>query len=167
MHTDHQSTTADSVSSMAETILCGLQSQGVRRTPALRSLIHTMTAHSSPASIASWADMPSLREFNTVTIYRLMLKLEQSGMVRRVHLGERAQYFQLIRPGPQPDYLVCTNCGELQPVQTPPELYSLEQQIAADSGWQAVRHELEFFGLCPGCTQGHDKRQGHYTQQAR
>lgn len=167
MDTHHESTTADAAARTAEEILGELQVRGVRRTPALRSLIHAMAAHSSPASISHWADVTSLKEFNPVTLYRLMLKLEQAGVVRRMHLGERAQYFQIIRPGPQPDYLVCTNCGDLQPVQTPPELYSMEQQIAANSGWKAVRHELEFFGLCPHCTENHDMRQERHPQQAR
>ncbi len=167
MDTHHDSSKSDAATRTAEEILDGLQVRGVRRTPALRSLIHAMTAHSAPAAIAYWADLTSLKEFNPVTLYRLMLKLEQAGVVRRMHLGERAQYFQIIRPGPQPDYLVCTNCGELQPVQTPPELYRMEQQLAAKSGWKAVRHELEFFGLCPHCTEGHDVPQEHHTQQIR
>ena len=161
MNSQHDSPTADSARSMAETILSKLQARGIRRTPALRSLIHAMAAHSSPASIAYWAGLVSLREYNPVTLYRLMMKLEQGGMVRRVYLGERAQCFQLIRPGPQPDYLVCTHCGELQPVQPLPELHSLEQQLAAHSGWQAVRHELEFFGLCPDCTAPRTQEQAH------
>ena len=148
---------------MAEAIVAQLQARGLKRTTALRNLIFEMCGHPAPASIAYWASLPSLSALNPVTIYRLIMKLEQAGVVRGVHLGERAQCFQLIRPGPQPDYLVCTNCGDLQPVAAPPELHLMEQQLASQSGWQAVRHELEFFGLCPDCTAPQTEDQVHST----
>jgi len=151
MTTQEHITQTESTSNVAGAILCELQARGFRRTAALGNLIREMVAHAAPATLTYWASLPTLRELNPVTIYRLMMRLEQAGMVRRLHLGERAQCFQLIQPGPQPDYLVCTNCGELEPVQLPPELRSLEQRLALQSGWTAVRHELEFFGLCPDC----------------
>lgn len=159
MNTYQHSTEAD----VAEAIVTQLQARGLRRTAALRNLIREMSAHPAPASIAYWASLPSLSELNSVTLYRLMMKLEQAGVVRGVHLGERAQCFQLIRAGPQPDYLVCTNCGDLQPVEAPAELRQMEQQLATQSGWQGVRHELEFFGLCPDCTAPHTEHQGHHA----
>lgn len=159
MNTYHHSTEAD----VAEAIVSQLQARGLRRTAALRNLIREMSAHPAPAAIAYWASLPSLSELNSVTLYHLMMKLEQAGVVRGVHLGERAQCFQLIRPGPQPDYLVCTNCGDLQPVEAPAELRQMEQQLVAHSGWQGVRHELEFFGLCPDCTAPHTEEQVHST----
>jgi Fe2+ or Zn2+ uptake regulation protein len=141
---------------MVDEVLKQLHAHGLRRTAALRCLIQEMAAHPQPASLSEWSRRPSLRERNPVTLYRMMIKLEQAGVVRRVNIGERAACFQLILPGPQPDYLVCTNCGDLQPVEAPPEVRTMEQHLAASSGWKAVRHELEFFGLCPDCAEaGH------------
>ena len=167
METKPPSIMADSTTSVAEAILRGLHARGFRRTAALRNLILEMVSHPAPAPIAYWASLPALSELNLVTIYRLIMKLEQAGVVRGVHLGERAQCYQLIQSGQQPDYLICTNCGDLQPVAAPPELRLMEQQLAAISGWKAVRHELEFFGLCPDCTESHDEQKNLNAQQTR
>lgn len=135
-------------------ILRSLRERGGKRTSALVDMIRAMIAHPQPASLADWARQPALRQRDPVTLYRLMLKLEAAGQVRRLHLGERAQCFQLIQPGRQRDYLVCTSCGELEEVEEPPDLHSLATHLANRSGWKAVRHELEFFGLCPKCAEG-------------
>jgi len=167
METKPPSITADDTTSVVEAVLRDLHARGFRRTPGLRNLILEMVAHPAPAPIAYWAGLPGLSELNLVTIYRLIMKLEQAGVVRGVHLRERAQCYQLIQSGQQPDYLICTNCGDLQPVAAPPELHLMEQELAANSGWKAVRHELEFFGLCPDCTENPGVQKNFNTQQAR
>jgi hypothetical protein len=43
----------------------------------------------------------------------LFCKLPASNPGLPPPLALRAACFQLILPGPQPDYLVCTNCGDL------------------------------------------------------
>jgi len=144
------------VQDAAAGILASLLNRGFKRTHALVCLLREMAADPRPRTLAEWGECPSLQERNVVTLYRLMLKLEQAGVVRRVNLGERAQCFQLLLPGPAPDYLVCTNCGGLEQVETPPEVYVLEENLARKTGWKAVRHELEFFGVCPSCAENNN-----------
>ena len=135
----------------ASGILASLLDRGFKRTHALVCLLREMAADPRPRTLAEWGDCLSLQERNGVTLYRLMLKLEQAGVVRRVNLRERAQCFQLLLAGPAPNYLVCTSCGGLVQVETPPEVRTLEENLARKTGWKAVRHELEFFGICPSC----------------
>lgn len=148
------SSAPDESSQLLEEILGALRDKGSKRTAALVEVIKAMIAHPQPASLAELARHPSLRERDPVTLYRLVLKLESAGFVRRVHLGERAQCYQLIRPGRQSDYLVCTSCGDVEEVEDPPEVRSIATRLASQSGWKAVRHELEFFGVCPKCADG-------------
>lgn len=145
------STSPDSSNQLLEEILVSLRERGCKRTSGLVEMVKAMIAHPQPASLADWARLPALQHRDPVTLYRLMLKLEAAGLVRRVYLGERAQHFQLIQPGRQSDYLVCTSCGELEEVEEPPEVRSIASRLASQSGWKGVRHELEFFGLCPKC----------------
>ncbi|WP_461783080.1 Fur family transcriptional regulator [Prosthecobacter sp.] len=140
----------------ASGILAFLLDRGFKRTHALVCLLREMAADPHPRTLAEWGDCPSLQERSGVTLYRLMLKLEQAGVVRRVNLGERAQCFQLLLTGPAPDYLVCTSCGGLEQVETPPEVRVLEDNLARKTGWKTVRHELEFFGVCPSCAENSD-----------
>ncbi|MEZ5385414.1 MAG: transcriptional repressor [Prosthecobacter sp.] len=155
---------ASSIGSSVADILADLLAKGFRRTHALTCLLNEMAADPRPRALAEWAALPSLRERNAVTLYRLMLRLEQAGVVRRVNLGDRAQCFQLLLPGPAPDYLVCTSCGGLETVETPPEVRTVEVNLAEKAGWKAVRRELELFGLCPQCAQNDPPPEGNHSQ---
>lgn len=135
-----------------DTMVNRLLARGLKRTHALTCLLREMLADPLPRPLAEWAARPSLRERSEVTIYRLMLRLEETGVVRRVNLGGRTQSFQLPPPGPAPDYLVCTQCGDLKQVETPAEIDSLKALIEQTTGWKELRHELEYFGVCPSCT---------------
>jgi len=138
-------------------LLSCLRIKGMRRTPALLNLLREMMAHPHPASLHEWSQRPGLQQHDPVTIYRIMMKLERAGVVRRVNISERSACFQLVLPGPQPGYLVCTCCGNLKMVEPLPELQVMEQQFTRHEGWRGVRHELEFFGLCPQCAESGNK----------
>lgn len=164
METEIPAPPALTAQTSAACILADLVAKGFKRTHALMCLLNEMAADQRPRTLAEWAECPSLRERNVVTLYRLMLKLEQAGVVRRVNLGERAQSFQLLLSDMPSDYLVCTNCGDLELVETPPEVRLLETRLAEKAGWKEVRRELEFYGLCPRCAQ--DDPAHHATESA-
>jgi len=146
-----------SAESEIEALLPGLldrvRAEGLRRSPTLIALLLEMARDDRPRTLASLAEIPTLAGRDPVTIYRVIMKLEGAGMVRRLSLGSRAHHFQLIRPGRQPDYLICTDCGSLQEITEAAFLVRVEEDVAARSGWSSVRHELEFFGVCPNCAE--------------
>ncbi len=138
-----------------------LRARGLRRTRALDLLIRAMVARDKPVTIAELTSTPALREqCDPATVYRLLMKLEEHGMVRQIGLHERAMYFILIRPGHHHDYLVCTVCGSIAEVDMDCPVRALERKLESASGYRHVYHELEFFGVCPAC---HDGRERHGT----
>ena len=86
------------------------------------------------------------------TVYRSMHLLEEMGLVKRFDLGDGVARFKLLRPGDDGHHhhLVCTRCTSVVEVEEC-ALAELEQRVAARNGFKAVRHRLEFFGLCPAC----------------
>ena len=64
-----------------------------------------------------------------------------------------ADYFTLLVPGRHRDYLICTSCGRISPVNAPCPVHDLEAEIRRTTGYRELYHELEFFGLCPECQQ--------------
>ncbi|MDB6140948.1 MAG: ferric uptake regulator, Fur family, partial [Verrucomicrobiaceae bacterium] len=96
--------------------------------------------------------LPSLAGRDQATIYRIIVKLDEAGVLRRLGFRDRAAHYQLIIPGHHHDYLVCKSCGTFAEVEVHQPLEPLEKEIAAQSGWKAVEHELEFFGVCPSCS---------------
>ena len=129
-----------------------LRSRGLRRTRALDLLIREMASREKPVTIADLTAAESLREqCDPATIYRLLMKLEEHGMVRRLGLHDRAAYFILVVPGRHHDYLVCTGCGKIEAIKAPCPVHELEEEIREKTGYRGLYHELEFFGTCPKC----------------
>lgn len=147
------------IDGLLEGIARRLRSRGLRRTRALDLLLREMAGCEHPVTIQELAQCPALCEqCDPATVYRLLMKLEEHGMVRRLGLHDRAAYFILVVPGRHHDYLVCTGCGRIEEVDMECPVRSLEQKLEKASGFRHVYHELEFFGICPGC---HDGRERH------
>jgi Fur family ferric uptake transcriptional regulator len=86
------------------------------------------------------------------TVYRSMHLLESMGIVKRFDFGDGVARFELLEEGDDGHHhhLVCTRCAEVIEID---ECFtrSVEEKIAAASGFTSVTHKLEFFGICPDC----------------
>jgi Fur family ferric uptake transcriptional regulator len=72
-------------------------------------------------------------------------------LVRQINLPGKATYFVLNVRGEPCDFLVCRHCGSVQELSPPKAVLQLEQEVAAQSGFASVYHELELSGICPAC----------------
>lgn len=86
------------------------------------------------------------------TIYRAMHLLEELGMVKRFDFGDGVARYELLREGDDGHHhhLVCTCCAEVVEIE---ECFvrDVEERLAAQNGFKAITHRLEFFGICPNC----------------
>lgn len=136
----------------SEDIIQRCRNTGLRRTKALELLITTLLGSEAPMTLAELCDHPTLDEqCDRATVYRLLQRLTDKGIVRRLGLHERAAYFTLLLPGRHQDFLICTECGKIESVQAPCPVHQLEREIAENTGFTKLYHELEFFGICPAC----------------
>ena len=125
---------------------------GLRRTKALEELLVTLLESGRPMTLAELHLTPRLTDScDKVTVFRLLQRLTEHGVVRRLGLHERAAYFTLLIPGNHSDYLICTDCGSIESIQAPCPVHQLEAEIRENSGFHNLYHELEFFGICPQC----------------
>jgi len=125
---------------------------GLRRTKALEQLVATLLESKRPMTLAELAASPRLvDQCDKATVFRLLQRLADKGIVRRLGLHERAAYFTLLLPGRHQDYLICTECGSIEAVKAPCPVHALEEEIREKSGYRDLYHELEFFGTCPAC----------------
>jgi Fur family transcriptional regulator, ferric uptake regulator len=128
------------------------RSAGLRRTRALEELISTLLESPRPMTLSELAASKRLTEqCDKATVFRLLQRLAAHGVIRRLGLHERAAYFTLLLPGKHSDYLICTRCGSIEPVQAPCPVHQLEEEIRVKTGFTQLYHELEFFGVCPEC----------------
>lgn len=125
---------------------------GLRRTKAMEQLIATMVEIDRPMTLSELAESPRMSDqCDKATVFRLLQRLNDKGLVRRLGLHERAAYFALLVPGRHRDYLICTECGSIEAIKAPCPVHELEQEIREKTGYRNLYHELEFFGTCPAC----------------
>jgi Fur family transcriptional regulator, ferric uptake regulator len=125
---------------------------GLRRTKALEQLLVTLADAERPMTLNELSHSERLSDqCDKATVFRLLQRLTAIGIIRRLGLHERAAYFTLLIPGRHQDYLICTECGNIQPIQAPCPVHQLEREIGEKTGYKNLYHELEFFGVCPAC----------------
>lgn len=91
-------------------------------------------------------------ELGKATVYRTLEKLEELGLIQRVHDAHGCHTFAPVQVG-QPQILIfCQLCGRLDYLAKT----SFQQMLAAiqtESGWQVQEHRLQFSGICGECSE--------------
>jgi Fur family transcriptional regulator, ferric uptake regulator len=135
-----------------DSLLQQARDTGLRRTKALEALLLCLQENNRPMTLSELSENKRLSSIcDKATVFRLLQRLSDKGMIRRLGLHERAAYFTLLVPGVHRDYLICTECGSIEPIQAPCPVHKLEQEIREETGFVDLYHELEFFGRCPKC----------------
>lgn len=125
---------------------------GLRRTKALEDVLTILIRACQPLTLADIAESELLGSgADKATVYRLLMKLEERALIRRLGLHDRAAYYTVILPGEHSDYLICSECGRIEKLDISCPVQALEAEIAQKSGFKRLYHELEFFGQCPEC----------------
>ena len=126
---------------------------GLRKTFLLTRVLRFMLEQQAPVNVQAILNAPEVDQTcDVATAYRLLGRLEERGLIRRIGLHERSAHFILNLPGVHRDFLVCTACGKVDVVDLPCPVESMEDQVARSSGYGSVYHELQFFGKCPDCS---------------
>jgi Fe2+ or Zn2+ uptake regulation protein len=125
---------------------------GLRRTKALEDVLAILINACQPLTLADIADSKDLDSgADKATVYRLLMKLEERSLIRRLGLHDRSAYYTIILPEEHHDYLICKDCGRIEKLDISCPVQALEKQIGKKSGFKNIYHELEFFGQCPAC----------------
>jgi Fur family ferric uptake transcriptional regulator len=128
---------------------------GLRRTKALEDVLSILIRACQPLTLADIAESKDLDSgADKATVYRLLMKLEERSLIRRLGLHDRSAYYTMILPDEHSDYLICKDCGRIEKLDIACPVEALEKQIAKKSGFKKLYHELEFFGQCPDCAAG-------------
>jgi Fe2+ or Zn2+ uptake regulation protein len=86
-----------------------------------------------------------------VTVYRTIDKLEELGLLQRVHQPSDCQGFVAAFSGHQ-HLLICQECGLVEFFDGEHEgIDRLMRGIERESGFQVHEHWLQLFGICTNC----------------
>lgn len=137
-----------------EGILATLRRMGMRLTASRRVILRVLFAASNPLSLQEIQDTAkSLSGFRPdyATVFRLMVQLEELGIVSKVNLQRSCSYFELHNPSKHYDHLICRICGNVTLLQIPCPVQNTEKMLREKYGFTSLTHSLDFFGVCPDC----------------
>ncbi len=128
-----------------------LQKSGYRLTEPRRAVVQVL-AHScytlNPSQIFSEARRLS-PHIGLVTVYRTLEKLEELGMVTRVHEMDGCHSY-IAAPNGHQHLLICRSCNRAEYFKEE-DLSPLTERLGAERGYVIQDHWLQLFGLCPEC----------------
>ena len=135
----------------AEQWIACLQESGYRLTAPRRAIVARLASSDralGPLDLFDLGrqDYPGL---GLVTVYRTLEKLEQLGLVQRVHQPDGCHMYLRASRGHE-HLLVCTLCGRAE-FFSGDDLENLILSIAERSGYLIREHWLQLYGLCAGC----------------
>ncbi len=123
---------------------------GLRRTKAMEEVLRCLIENPRPLTMNDVVErLDDLCD--RATIYRLLVRLEEKGILRRLGFRDRSAYYVMRYPDRHDDYLICTRCGSIEAIDLSCPVETMEREISKTSGFRDLYHELEFFGICPGC----------------
>ena len=91
----------------------------------------------------------SYPKLGLVTVYRTIEKLEELGLIQRVHREQDCQAFVATSSGHQ-HLLLCTRCGKFVYFEGA-DLGDLFADVEQDTGFVTQDHWMQIFGICPQC----------------
>jgi Fur family ferric uptake transcriptional regulator len=126
--------------------------RGMRRTHALQQILRILFLKEHPVGWSSLAKEPELKEScNPSSVFRILVKLEEIGLVRRLGSPGRSYYFMLNLPGEHHEHIICTECGRIENLDIECPVHALEKDVRTATRYREIYHQLDFFGICPSC----------------
>lgn len=128
-----------------------LQESGYRLTDSRRTVVEIIAASDRALSPLDIYDLARKQHagLGLVTVYRTLEKLEELGLIQRVHQPSGCQAFIAAFTGHQ-HLILCSKCGKVQ-FFGGDNLDGLFKDIGKETGYEIQDHWLQLFGLCAGC----------------
>ena len=136
---------------MAGEWLTRLQNHGYRVTAPLKTLVEILSA--SPCALGPLQLVEMGRQscpgMGLVTVYRALEKMEELGLIQRVHQISNCSMYLRAAHGHE-HLLLCLSCGRVE-FFSGDNLNELINQISEKSGFAIQEHWLQLYGLCSDC----------------
>ncbi len=128
-----------------------LQASGYRATATRQTIVELLVSSSRALSPIEIYDL-GRKEYSAlglVTVYRTLERLEELGLVQRVHMTDGCHRYLRAPQGHQ-HLLLCTQCGQIE-IFAGDDLSKLTERVEQATGYHIQDHWLQLFGTCPQC----------------
>lgn len=145
MNGDNKST------SLSDEWLEALQASGYRLTAPLRVLVDLIANSPRALEPVDLYDLGRLEypRMGLVTVYRTLEKLQELGLVQRIHQANGCHIYLRAARGHE-HVLLCSRCGRAV-YFSGDDLSELSAELAQRTGFSITEHWLQFLGLCADC----------------
>ncbi len=129
-----------------------IKEHGYRLTAPRRAVVDTLATSNhvlSPFEVFELA-RENYPRLGLVTVYRTLEKLEELGLIQRVHRPSDCQAFVTAFKGHQ-HLLICQNCGRVEFFSGDDGMEELMVKVGERSGYRIKDHWLQLFGVCWEC----------------
>lgn len=128
-----------------------LRERGNRLTPQRMAVLKILAASEGHPSVEQIyervkVDFPMT---SLATIYKTVTLLKEMGEVLELGFSDDSNRYDGHKPYPHP-HLICIKCKNIVDPEVA-TLNELHQDVAQSTGYQIVKHRLDFFGICPRC----------------
>lgn len=134
-------------------LINSIRARGCRLSGGREALLRALAKVNKPLSAAAIMRSAIVKRANLdrATVYRALSFWEKEGLVEVLRLegDERLYHLNLHHH----HHLICTACKRIEAVDFCRNLNQEEKIIRQSTGFQVIRHTLEFYGLCRDCAQ--------------
>lgn len=89
-------------------------------------------------------------DIGTATLYRTVLVLVESGLVRERDFGEGKKRYEAVAEAPAHDHLICERCGRVVEFAND-RLERMLRMTADEQRFLYRRHRVDVHGVCTAC----------------
>lgn len=134
-----------------EQLIAKLREREYRLTPQrveLIRLIASSKGHPSASRLYTQIKV-QFPTMSLATVYKTLDLLKELGEVLEIGLRDDSHY-DGNKPYPHP-HLICTKCQKIMDGELDTAVKNIVQEVEQNFGFQIVKHQLDFYGICPDC----------------
>ena len=129
-----------------------IREQGIRRSRPREEILMAFLATERHLSAAELCEIVRERDsgIGAATVYRTLKLICDAGLAREVDFDDGTRRFEHEFGHDHHDHLVCVECGTCVEVVSH-AIETVQQELAAEHGFELMRHKLVLYGVCPAC----------------
>jgi len=134
-----------------EQLIAKLRESEYRLTPQRVELIRLIASSEGHPSAARLYNQIKVQfpTMSLATVYKTLDLLKELGEVLEIGLRDDSHY-DGNKPYPHP-HLICTKCQKIMDGELDAAVKNMVQEVEQNFGFQIVKHQLDFYGICPDC----------------
>ncbi len=134
-----------------EQLIAKLRESEYRLTPQRVELIRLIASSEGHPSAARLYNQIKVQfpTMSLATVYKTLDLLKELGEVLEIGLRDDSHY-DGNKPYPHP-HLICTKCQKIMDGELDSAVENIVQEIEQNFGFQILKHQLDFYGICPDC----------------